>query len=197
MNLFFVLSAALAAGLLPAVALAQAPERQGELDLAITDDALQAVYTRNARPVGLPGNDMSIGILFTDDRDIIGTGQVMAPITPMQGMPVSFSVGAKAMAGFLADPSEDVFALAPGAEARFNLAAGRPMAVVGNIFYAPSILTFGDADDVLDFNVRFEVGVADQTTAYAGYRVINFDRDQSSGDDDVINGLQLGVRFAF
>jgi hypothetical protein len=170
--------------------------RGSDVDLSITDDALQALFTRDAGAVGLPGQELSLGLLLSEDRDIVGTAQVMVPATVNTSLPVTFKFGGKALAGLL-DEGDDVVAFAPGAEARFNLSAGRPMAVVGNIFYAPDILTFGNADNVLDFNVRYEVGFTDRATGYAGYRVLTFDRDPGRGEDDIAEGLQIGVRFAF
>ncbi len=70
------------------------------------------------------------------------------------------------------------------------------MAMVGNIFYAPDILTFGDADDVLDFNVRYEVQFIPRAVGLVGYRLLDFDRDEA-GDDEIVENVQLGLRFAF
>ncbi len=99
-------------------------------------------------------------------------------------------------AALLDDPDDDVFGLAPGLEARYALPFGTPMAVVGNIFYAPDILTFGDADDVLDFNVRFEVQFIPRAVGFVGYRLLDFDRDEGE-DDEIVENVQLGLRFAF
>ncbi len=84
-----------------------------------------------------------------------------------------------------------MFGLAPGAEARYAL----PMAVVANIFYAPEIITFGEADDILEFNVRYELQVASRAVGSVGYRLLDVDRD--NGDDQAVENVQLGLRLAF
>jgi hypothetical protein len=70
------------------------------------------------------------------------------------------------------------------------------MAIVGSLFYAPEIFTFGDADDVWDANARFEVRFLQNITGFVGYRFIDFDREEG-GDDEVVNSFQFGLRFAF
>ena len=108
--------------------------------------------------------------------------------------PLSLSIGGKAYAAFLDDPSDDVFAIAPGVEGRYALPFGLPAAVVANVFYAPEIITFGEADNVLDFNVRFEVQATSRLVGFVGYRLLEFDRDD--GDEDIVDHVQFGVRFA-
>ncbi len=70
------------------------------------------------------------------------------------------------------------------------------MAVVANIFYAPEIITFDDADDILDVNVRYELQVASRAVGFVGYRLLDRGRD-NAGDDQVVEDVQLGLRFAF
>ncbi len=194
-----LMGSAIMLALAPVAAQAQSTTdylRGSDVDLSINQDALEAIFTRDARAVGLPGQDLSLGLLLSEDRDIVAHGAVMVPTSVDAGLPVTFRFGGKAIFGLL-EGGDDVVALAPGAEARFNLRAGRPMAVVGNIFYSPDILTFGNADHVVDANVRYEVGFPDPATGYVGYRYLNFDRNSGGGDDDIVNGLQVGVRFAF
>jgi hypothetical protein len=40
------------------------------------------------------------------------------------------------------------------------------MYIAGDFFYAPDILTFGDADRVIDFNVRYELQFLQNTTGF-------------------------------
>jgi hypothetical protein len=84
---------------------------------------------------------------------------------------------------------------APAARVRLPL-GGPPMYIAGDFFYAPDILTFGDADAVVDFNVRYELQFLQNTTAFVGYRLLDFDRE-GSGEDDIVNTLNVGLRHAF
>jgi len=137
-------------------------------------------------------------MLLSDDRDIVGSAALMSSgvLENLIPGPLSVSIGGRAYAALLDDPDDDVFGLAPGAEARLTLPFGTPMYAVANFFYAPDIITFGDAKDVLDFNARFEVQFLPRAVGFVGYRLLEFDREQG-GDEDIVNSVQLGLRFTF
>jgi hypothetical protein len=44
--------------------------------------------------------------------------------------------------------------------------------------------------------VRYELQFPQNTTAFVGYRPLDFDRE-GSGDDEIVNTLSVGLRFAF
>ena len=57
-------------------------------------------------------------------------------------------------------------------------------------------MVFGDADNILDFNVRYELQVSSRAVGFVGYRLLDCDRD-NAGDDQVVEDVQPGLRFAF
>jgi hypothetical protein len=89
-----------------------------------------------------------------------------------------------------------VVALAPGAQGRFGLPIEFPVYAVASIFYAPDILTLGDAERVLDLDLRLEAQVIENTVAFVGFREFRFDSDEGS-DKKAANEFQVGARFAF
>jgi YfaZ precursor len=104
---------------------------------------------------------------------------------------------ARALIGLLDDPDDDVVGIAPGVAARARLPfGGPPMYIASDFFYAPDILTFGDADAVVDFNVRYELQFLQNTTGFVGYRLLDFDRD-GGGENDIVNTVMVGLRYAF
>lgn len=169
-----------------------------QIEVSLTDEIIEGKYITDAGLVGLDGNSLSFGALFSDDRDIVLSSELMASGLIDQWLPpfISLSLGGKLYLGLLDDPDDDNFAIAPGAEARVNLPLEVPMSVVGRIFYAPDIVTFGDSDTVIEFDTRFEVRFLPQTTGFVGYRVLNFERE-AGGEDKIVNGIHAGIRFAF
>lgn len=172
-----------------------------QIEAAVTTETLRADFSTDAALIGLDGNRLGAGLLFSDDNDIVISGQLMAPgvLDQINIVPefLTLSIGGKVVAGLLADPDDDIVGVMPGAEARWLIPLfGLQTWVVGNIFYAPDILTFGDADDVLDFSVNYEVQFLENTAGFAGYRLLSFDRDEG-GEDDIVDSLQVGVRFTF
>ena len=174
-------------------------ERRRQIELAVTDDTLQGKFLTDAAIVGLGGNTIGLGILISDDRDIVGSGEFLLDGLLRDLLPdlLQLSVGARGLVGLLDDPDDDVVGIAPGVAARLRLpVGGPPMYVAGDFFYAPDILTFGDADQVMDFNVRYELEFLESTTGFVGYRLLDFDRE-SGGDDEIVDTLNVGLRFAF
>jgi hypothetical protein len=175
------------------------PERLREIELAVTDDTLQGRFLTDGAIVGLGGNTVGLGLLLSDDRDFVGSVEFLAPGVLRKLLPdfLQVSLGARGVFALLDDPDDDVFGIAPGAAARLRLPlGGPPMYIAGDFFYAPDILTFGDADSVMDFNVRYELQFLQNTTGFVGYRLLDFDRE-GSGEDDIVNTLNVGLRHAF
>ncbi len=175
------------------------PERLRQIELAVTDDTLQGRFLTDAGLVGLEGNTIGFGLLVSDDRDIVGSVEFLAPGVLRDLLPdfLQVSLGARGLVGFLDDPDDDVFGIAPGAAARVRLPlGGPPMYIAGDFFYAPDILTFGDADSVMDFNVRYELQFLQNTTGFVGYRLLDFDREDR-GKDEIVDTFNVGLRFAF
>jgi hypothetical protein len=177
---------------------AAAAERPREIEVSLTDETLEGKYITDAGLVALGGNTIAFGLLVSDERDIVGSTELMAPGLIDQWLPpfFSLSLGGKAYLGLLDDPDDDLFALAVGAEARADLPLDVPVAAVGRIFYTPDIVTFGDSDTVLEFDVRFEARFLERTTGFVGYRLLNFERE-AGGEEKIVNGLHAGLRFAF
>jgi outer membrane protein OmpA-like peptidoglycan-associated protein len=174
-------------------------KRLRQIELAVTDDTLQGKFLTDAELVGLDGNTIGFGLLLSDDRDIVGSVEFLAPGVLRNLLPdlLQVSLGARGLVGLLDDPDDDVVGIAPGVGARVRLPlGGPPMYIAGDFFYAPDILTFGDADEVIDFNVRYELQFLQNTTGFVGYRLLDFDRD-GGGDDEIVDTLNVGLRFAF
>jgi hypothetical protein len=166
------------------------------LELAISDDYLQARYFTGGSLLGFTDAQGHIGLYFSDNRDIIGNVGFMSDPVPVLIDGLSFSAGARGYVALLSDPDDDVVALAPGAQGRFGLPIEFPVYAVASIFYAPDILTLGDAERVLDLDLRLEAQVIENTVAFVGFREFRFDSDEGS-DKKAANEFQVGARFAF
>jgi hypothetical protein len=172
-----------------------------DLELHVSEEALQFTYNRDLVLMDAPGNRFSLGVFFDEKRDIIGSVAVMVPglLRDLMPIPLSFAFGAKALLALLNDPAaEDVVALAPGAGARLDIPIdiGRPMYVEAEVYYAPEILVFGDAENVVDFTSRFNLDIMPRITTFVGYRVLRFDLEDS-GHSDYEDNFHVGIRYLF
>ena len=111
-------------------------------------------------PSGIAGkSSLFASFLYNDDNDALADAGLLV-LTEEGTVPgLSLGVGAKAVAASLnkVSPSRKfVSGVALGGQVRFELPADRRFAVVGEFHYAPSIISFGDADHFSQVAVRGE-----------------------------------------
>ena len=85
----------------------------GDLQLYISEYALQFDYIDDIKLMEMDENRLSFGIYFDEERDIILNSGLMVPVVPKDKLPIplSFTVGTKAYIALLTKPVvEDVFA---------------------------------------------------------------------------------------
>ena len=166
------------------------------VELAISDDYIQGRYFTSGGILGVENAQGHVGVYFSDGRDVIANIGMMSIPAPVFTEGLTLSAGARGYLALLSDPNDDVFGAAPGVEARYALPYKRPMYLVGNFFYAPDILTLGDAENIIDLDLRYEAQIVPDVIGFVGYREFRFDSDE--GDDTkAASEIQVGGRFAF
>lgn len=172
-----------------------------ELQVFASEEALQLDYINDIKLMDMDGNKLSFGIFLDEDRDIIANANIMIPGLFKNEMPIplSFSFGGKVYLALLNEPqNEDVVALAPGVGTRFDIPIdiGMPMYVDAEFYYAPEILVFGDASNVLEFSSRFGIEFFPQLTGFVGYRILRFDIEDTN-HKDFDDSFHAGIRYRF
>lgn len=179
----------------PATA-ATVPDSGAALELAISNDYIQGRYFTGGGILGVDQARGHVGAYFSDNRDIILNLGLMSDPTPVFMEGLTLSAGGRGYLALLSSPNDDVFGFAPGVEARYALPHSHPMFLVGSLFYAPDILTLGDAEDIIDLDLRYEAQLIPNAVGFIGYREFRFDSDE--GDDKkAASEIQVGGRFAF
>lgn len=118
------------------------------VELAISDDYLQAGYFTGGGLLGVDQAQGHVGFYFSDGRDLIGNIGMMSEPLPLLNERLAFSAGFCGYLALLSDPDDDVFGLAPGVEVRYVLPFAYPVDAVGSLFYAPDTLTLGDIGEI-------------------------------------------------
>ena len=171
-------------------------EEGAAIELALSDDYIQGRYYTGGGILGFDEETGHVGVYFSDNRDVIINAGLMTDriqlFKDIEGL--TLSAGARGYVALLSDPNDDVVGLAPGIEGRYGLPYDFPIAVVGNIFYAPDVLTLGDAEDIIDIDARVEAEIIPDIVGFIGYREFRFDSDE--GDDkEAASEIQVGARF--
>jgi hypothetical protein len=84
-----------------------------------------------------------------------------------------------------------------GAQVRYELPGERRIALAGDLYYGPEIMTFGDAKHFQQYGARIEFSASPQVQVYGGYRKTYFTLKTGITDAVVINSPYVGLQLSF
>jgi hypothetical protein len=177
-------------------AIAQRETRDSAAEVALSNDTLQLRYLGSGNAIGVQGSRVTGGVFLGEERDFVLSAGLLFPVDlGVRRLEISF--GPQVYAALLQEENDDVMAVSVGAEARFLIDPARRLAVSGQAYYAPDILTFGTADNLTDLSARVEFGVAEQLLAFAGMRWFEFDLTDGSGERTLQEEVFVGLGYRF
>jgi hypothetical protein len=171
-------------------------EESRSVELSLSDEAGEARYRAPSSIGGQPNTEVSYALFLSEDRDLVGSAAVLFG-TDLDFGPLQVRLGPQAYAALLDEENEDVFALAIGASARFDIVPDRGVAIVGNANWSPDILTFGSADNLTDMMARAEMRLSDRVIGFAGYRWFRLDltmRDRTTLQNELFAGINWQLK---
>lgn len=147
-------------------------------EFALSDGTLEVRFLSGTTVVDQDG-EWSAAVFLSEERDIVGSAALLLDtdlsLEPL-GLPqLVIRFGPQAYAVLLNEESNDALGLAFGVRARLEIDRRRGIAIVGNAYYSPDVLTFGSADNVVDFMARGQINLSDRVTGFAGYRWFELD----------------------
>jgi hypothetical protein len=177
----------------------------GAIDFRIGPDMAELTFFTQNATFGYGGADIGIGVLFNDVNDVVANGSILVSGSSAGDVKaLHFGVGAKFYAGDInGTDSEPVDiqggALAIGGQMRYVFPSSTPVAVLGEIFYAPEVTSISEWDRLLEYRVALELEVTPSARAYVGYRMlqVDFNSQGTNYDYDVNDSANVGVRFEF
>ncbi len=178
-----------------AVAVAPAAVQANGLELSLSDDIAEIGYIGETDALGMGRGQVFGSVLFNNDDDIIGSVGLRSinRVSPS----LNAFVGVKGYAGKLDDIDQEIGAIGIGAGVGVGLASQIPLQVVGSVHWAPSILSFADADGVQEFEVRLEGQLTPTAAAFIGYRWLEIELDDWRRDYEPADEVLFGVRLGF
>lgn len=162
------------------------------MELALSDHTLQLRYLTDPDMVNVDDGQMVFGGFLSEKRDVVGTAALLIPIDWSFGG-LTFDAGPQVYAALLDEENNDVFALAFGAEVRFDLSQRNELAIVGSAFYSPDVLTFGSADNLTDLSARAEARLTERVLVFAGFRWFELDvlmTEERKLQDELFAGIR-------
>lgn len=168
-----------------------------ELELALSPESVHGEFIMDSSLVGSGGANLSAGLLYNEDDDILGNLGLIVSGMPAGQTPFSFGLGARFYAGRVKQRDDQTnYNLAIGGRAKYTIPANIPMHAGAQIFYAPKITSWSDSEQLLDFALRYEIEFVPQTSAFVGYRLVKIDLEEG-GNTKLDNNVHLGIHLSF
>ena len=165
------------------------------MQLYASDDTAELMYERAEPVFNLNNSRASVSFLFNEKRDNTITGSLMYDAEPEFFSGLTLSFGTKLYAGLLSIENADVVGLAASIEAAYKLPVRQfPLKLSASVSYAPDILTFGQADRIIDWNVRSGLALTKNIDGFVGLRFLQF--DTRPGDRELDKKIHVGIRWA-
>ncbi|MEC7728229.1 MAG: YfaZ family outer membrane protein [Pseudomonadota bacterium] len=175
------------------LSLAAAPAFAGDVDLSLTNDSVKGQVNFFGT-----NNDIQLGTGYTyheGGRDIFNVDFHAQGRTAIGNLPTTAGIG---MRGIYWDQSRaDGGAVGLGGFATVNIPDVPGLSFTGGLHYAPSILSFGDSDDMTSLELRGSYRVIRNAEIFAGYRYLNTDIENSSRDVNLDEGVMAGMKIFF
>lgn len=181
-----------------ALCAAGTPLYADEAEFYLSDQSLQGRYVTGSDLVGMQAGSLAAEVFINEEDDVLGAVALDFAGRPA-GMPsLRFSAGPKLYAAnFDAIDFDDGFVgAAVGGTASYALPVQIPAQLTGQLYYAPKITTFGDADDLMDYIVRVEMKFVPQVMGFLGYRLLEADLDDG-GERELDDNFHIGVSLNF
>lgn len=179
-----------------ALSLAAAPVVASDLDLSLTNNSAKAQVNFFGAQ-----NDLQLGVGYTyrESKRHIGNVDFHAQgRTSIGNLPTTAGVG---MRGIFYDDDRsntDGGAVGLGGFATVNVPDVPGLSFTGSLHYAPTILSFGDSDDMTSLELRGSYRVIRNAEVFAGYRYLNTERDfAGSSDINLDEGVLAGIKIFF
>ena len=182
----------------PVHSFAQGTESQEDsiAEIALSEEALQLRYIDEGDYFGMDGSLMTGTFFLSEARDVVLSAGVQLPADIDLG-PLSFTFGPQLYVALLDEENSDVMSITIGTDVRLDIAPSMGLAVTGQAYYGPDVLTFGSADNLVDLSARLEVGLADQLILFGGMRWFEFDLTEGEGDRTLQDEVFVGFGYRF
>ena len=168
-----------------------------DFEAALSSETAQFTFRSDSSLIGWGGADLGFGLFYNEESDYLLQLSLLQARQASQQTPLTLGVGIKAYAGELDNINDDVFGFAIGGEIRYTIPGVMPLSIYLQGHYAPAITSFGEAEEIVDYNIGIQIEALPQTTAFIGARHIEIETDDNGDyelDDD---HLHIGIRLTF
>jgi hypothetical protein len=173
----------------------------GAIDFSVGRDMAEFTFLTQTASFGYGGADIGFGALINQNNDVVANASILVSGSSTGNVKgLHFGVGAKAYGGTLEGESGnlnvDGGAVAIGGRIRYVFPGSAPVAVLGEVFYAPEVTSISEFDGLREYRFDIELEDTPSARAYVGYRQLEVTYNNDI-DYEVDDEAHIGVRFEF
>ncbi|MGA9665642.1 MAG: YfaZ family outer membrane protein [Gallionella sp.] len=170
-----------------------------DLDLNLRNSAAQVQYGTSMGRDSLGKTELHVGALYSNSNNSNNTlgdlGIVVKDELGNNAPGWSVGAGIKGVAAHTQNTNESAVAI--GGLIKYSPPGLSRLGLVGQVYFAPNITTFGDANRYVEEEFEVEYSIVSNTAAYLGYRNMQFNINSTSSNATVDEGVLIGVRLSF
>lgn len=166
----------------------------GAVDLSLSNKAFRAAYGATMSQSGVHFD--AAWLHHEDDGDMAELGFHVVEARP-SSRNVYIGVGAKLHLAHLDKMDKDTGAVGVGGFFRYGLPVNPDVGIAGYIYYAPSVLSFSETENMINSDLRLQYSVIPSARVYAGYRYVGIRLEDGSKRHKLGNGFHLGLTIDF
>lgn len=167
------------------------------IDINLSADAAQFKYGSNVGATNFGRSEMNIGFLFNEDDNYLAeVGLLVIDEAGSKTPGLELGVGPKFWFGGSDDSDVDISGIGLGGQLRYKNMQYPRIIYGASFFYAPSIVSFLDADSILEYDFRVEYELLPTANVYVGFRSIEADI-KNRKDVEIDESAIIGLRFNF
>ncbi|MCA6063145.1 YfaZ family outer membrane protein [Thalassolituus marinus] len=164
----------------------------GSLDISLADDVARIGY--DATQMG-SGMHISMAALHhEDDGDMVSAGLHVVDVRPSSSH-LYIGVGAKVFAA--TSDYFDAVALGVGGFFRYSFPAVPDLSLAGYGYYAPPVVSFADAENMISTDVRAQFNLLPTARIYTGYRYNGIRLEDVDKRYKLGDGVHFGLTIDF
>ncbi len=166
----------------------------GNLDISVNDDAARLGFGWYANH-GRLAMDLS-WLHHQDAGNAFGLGLNVMGLASNSDKPIEVGLGGRLVYTNPKSLTADGGALAPGGFVSYNFPDANRFTIYGHIYFAPSVLGFGDVDQYRELELRLYYSVIDDADLFIGLRniYVKYDTSQNFNFD---TGFHAGLKIRF
>jgi len=168
-------------------------------DMNLSNKSAQFKYsTRIGNPnPGEGRSEVGGGFLYNDDDNYMAEiGMLIIDVAGTKTPGLELGVGPKLFIASHKDTGGDAVAIGLGGQLRYKLPSLSRVNFTVAGYYAPSIVSFSDANSMWEFNTQVGYEILPTANVYVGYRHIQVDFDPV-GKHSIDETGMIGLQFTF